>query len=249
MVFADYLDTTIGPYREVVVLISAEREGTPGMFCPLIYVDSDAALCAGREIWGFPKKLADIEFEQEGDEVRARLVRAGIELLSLSGSIEERVDPTAFAALGALPIYNRKLIPGVAAKEADVDHLTQVHLEIVTHEATTGTGLLQAAGEAATVVGELTKITMVTTVVDSVLPAGEDLADPSDRSLASEVRARFRTWAAPPQGSSSEYPSTIERAAIRPRNSLTPSSISEARASRKYFSTGSSVERPMPPST
>jgi len=45
----------------------------------------------------------------------------------------------------------------------------------VTHEATTGTGLLRAAGEAATVVGELTKITMLATVVDSVLPAGEDL--------------------------------------------------------------------------
>jgi acetoacetate decarboxylase len=176
VVFADYPDTTIGPYREVVVLISAEREGRPGMFCPLIYVDSDAALCAGREIWGFPKKLAHIEFEQEGDEVRAQLVRAGIELLSLSGSIEQRVDPTAFAALGALPLYNRKLIPGVAAKEADVDRLTQVHLEIVTHEATTGTGLLRAAGEAATVVGELTKITLLATVVDNVLPAGEDLS-------------------------------------------------------------------------
>lgn len=175
VVFADYPDTTIGPYREVVVLASVDRNGTPGMFCPLIYVDSDAALCAGREIWGFPKKLAHIEIEQDGDEIRAQLVRAGIVLLSLSGSIEERVEPTSFAALGALPLYNRKLIPGVAAKEPDVDRLTQVYLEIVTHEATTGTGSLRAAGEAATVVGDLTEIAMLTTVVDSVLPAGEDL--------------------------------------------------------------------------
>jgi len=176
VVFAEYPDTTIGPYREVVVLASAKRGGTSGMFCPLIYVDSDAALCAGREIWGFPKKLAHIEVEQHGDEIRARLVRAGVVLLSLSGSITERVDPTTFAALGALPLYNRKLIPGAAAKEPDVDRLTQVCLEIVTHEATTGTGLLQAAGEAATVLEDRSTIYMLATVVDSVLPAGEDLS-------------------------------------------------------------------------
>jgi acetoacetate decarboxylase len=176
VVFAEYPDTTIGPYREVVVLVGAERGGVSGMFCPLIYVDSDAALCAGREIWGFPKKLAHIEVEQEGDEVRACLIRAGTELLSLAGSIEERVDPTALAALGALPIYNQKWIPGSAAKEPDVDRLTQVYLDIVTHEASTGTGLLGAAGEAAIVVGDQSTITMLATVVDSVLPAGEDLS-------------------------------------------------------------------------
>jgi acetoacetate decarboxylase len=176
VVFADYPDTTIGPYREVVVLAGADRQGAPGMFCPLIYVDADAALCAGREIWGFPKKLAHIELEQDGNEVRARLVRGGVELLSLNGTIEEHVDPTAFAALGALPLYNRKLIPGAAAKEPDVDRLTQVFLDIVTHEASTGTGSLRATGEAAGVVGDLTAITMIATVVDSVLPAGEDLS-------------------------------------------------------------------------
>jgi acetoacetate decarboxylase len=175
VVFADYPDTTIGPYREVVVLVGAQRQQATGMFCPLIYVDSDAALCAGREIWGFPKKLAQIEFEQHGEVVRARLVRDGIELLSLSGSIEERVDPTAFAALGALPLYNRKLIPGADAKEPDVDRLTQVYLDIVTHEATTGTGVLRAAGEAATVLGGETTTALFATIVDSVLPAGEDL--------------------------------------------------------------------------
>jgi hypothetical protein len=46
----------------------------------------------------------------------------------------------------------------------------------VTHEASTGTGSLGAAGEAAGVVGNLTAITMLATVVDSVLPAGEDLS-------------------------------------------------------------------------
>ncbi|HUY23336.1 MAG TPA: acetoacetate decarboxylase family protein [Acidimicrobiales bacterium] len=175
VVFADYPDTTIGPYREVVVLAGADRNGAPGMFCPLIYVDSDAALCAGREIWGFPKKLAHIHIEQDGDAVSARLVRDGVELLALRGTVEEQVDPAAVAALGALPLYNRKLIPGVAAKEPDVDRLTRVLLDIVPHEAATGTGVLQAAGEAAAVVGDLATVTVLAAVVDSVLPAGDDL--------------------------------------------------------------------------
>lgn len=68
------------------------------------------------------------------------------------------------------------MIPGAAAKEPDVDRLTQVFLDIVTHEASTGTGSLRAEGEAADVVGDLTAITMLATVVDTVLPAGEDLS-------------------------------------------------------------------------
>jgi len=175
VVFADYPDTTIGPYREVVVLVGADRQASPGLFCPLIYVDSDAALCAGREIWGFPKKLADIEVEQDGNAVRARLVRGGVELLTLSGSVTEHVDPATLAALGALPIYNRKLIPGVASKEADVDRLTQVYLDIVTKEAAVGTGVLRGAGEGAIVVGDAHQVSFFATLADSVLPAGEDV--------------------------------------------------------------------------
>ena len=33
-VFADYPDSTIGPYREVVVLVGVMRNGNPALYCP-----------------------------------------------------------------------------------------------------------------------------------------------------------------------------------------------------------------------
>jgi acetoacetate decarboxylase len=174
VVFADYPDTTIGPYREVIVLVSAAHQGQAGLFCPLIYVTSDAALCAGREIWGFPKKLAEITVTVRGDEVRARLARGGHDLLVLDGETPERVASSA-ADLAALPIFNHKLIPGSAAKEPDVDVMTSVRLESSAREVWSGQGRLRAAGETAEVLGEPSAVQLLRTIGDAVLPAGETL--------------------------------------------------------------------------
>lgn len=174
VVFADYPDTTIGPYREVVVLVSATHRGQPGLFCPLIYVTSDAALCAGREVWGFPKKLADITVTVRRDKVRARLTRGGRDLLVLEGRAGERAEPSA-ADLAALPIFNHKLIPGAAAKEPDVDVVTAVRLESAAREVWSGRGRLRTAGEAAEVLGETSAVQLLRTIGDAVLPAGETL--------------------------------------------------------------------------
>ncbi len=175
VIFADYPDTSIGPYREVVVLTSASFADTDGLFCPLIYVTSDAALCAGREIWGFPKKMAEIELETGDGETRARLVRASQELVVIEGSASEPAEPTAIGGLGASPIFNHKQIPAPTGKEPDVDTLTAVRIESVVHAAWTGTGVLRAAGEVATVLGETAPVTLIRSVSDMVLPAGETL--------------------------------------------------------------------------
>jgi len=173
VVFAEYPDTTIGPYREVVVLTAALWHGVDGMFCPLIYVDSDAALCAGREVWGFPKKLANIELSEDGGTVRGRLARAGEDLIVLEGNAAEIADPSLATALGAMPIYNHKLIPAANGKETDVDCLTEVRLDVLGHQAWTGTGALRSSGEAAFVLGDALDVQLVRAVVDSVLPLGE----------------------------------------------------------------------------
>lgn len=172
-VFADYPDTTIGPYREAIVLVGCSWQGTFGLYCPFIYVDSDAALAAGREIWGFPKKIADIDLETTGTTVRARLSRLGSDLLVLDGDAADPIDPALAAA--TLPIYNHKLIPGPAAKEPDVDCLTEVRLEMSGHGAWMGSGTLRTGGEVASVLGGGGAVELIRAVVDSVLPAGARL--------------------------------------------------------------------------
>jgi hypothetical protein len=84
LMFADYQQTSLGPYKEVVVQIPALYKGQLSMYVPFIYVNTDAAMAAGREMGGYPKKIANIGLEQFGNEWRGYLERDGKRLLSIS---------------------------------------------------------------------------------------------------------------------------------------------------------------------
>jgi hypothetical protein len=75
LVYVDYVDGDLGPYNEfgVCFLVNHHRPGAGatgmravlrGEVCAYIHrlpVDGDFTLAAGREIWGFPKTLADFD--------------------------------------------------------------------------------------------------------------------------------------------------------------------------------------------
>ena len=170
LVFADYPDTDIGPYREVIVFMAASVGDAAGLFCPLIYVDSDAAMAAGREVWGFPKKLADISLDISGGRVEAALARHGVLLAALEGQATDAADPGA-GGMAALPVYNHKRIPDVAGG-SDVDLITVVHLEATTRESYAGAATVETAGEVADVLGEGAEAALLLSIGDLVLPAG-----------------------------------------------------------------------------
>lgn len=68
IVWAKYTDVkTIGPYLEFIVSIPVVVEGLPYMYVAAIYVDSDSAMAAGREIGGYSKKIATIEQKNYGN--------------------------------------------------------------------------------------------------------------------------------------------------------------------------------------
>ena len=91
----DYLETSIGPYGEVSIgwpVVDATRWQPP--LLPLLFeqrwprmgwwvhhlpVTTEAARQAGRSLWGYPKFLADIDFEWDGSrrlQLRLRDLRA-----------------------------------------------------------------------------------------------------------------------------------------------------------------------------
>ncbi|MEM1957329.1 MAG: acetoacetate decarboxylase family protein [Archaeoglobaceae archaeon] len=78
--------STVGIYNEYISVIQVEDElGDMGYYIPYIYVTNDAALAAGREIAGAPKKLAKIELTQELDVVQGILERpAGKRLVTFT---------------------------------------------------------------------------------------------------------------------------------------------------------------------
>jgi acetoacetate decarboxylase len=97
-VWAHYRDSSFGPYNEFMPVIPCLFNGELYLDVPLIYVDNDAAMAGGREIGGWPKKMADIKFDRIGNEYRCSLERHGQRLASASMKIGGKLFSTPLPA-------------------------------------------------------------------------------------------------------------------------------------------------------
>lgn len=85
---AEYPKTNFGSeYREAALLLSCRYKDEIGSLCMGIVVDDDVALILGREIFGFPKKIAEISLEESGDTVRGSAKRRGIEFVEITADL------------------------------------------------------------------------------------------------------------------------------------------------------------------
>jgi hypothetical protein len=79
LVFAKYRECDLGPYMEVIISIGVLHKGRPYAYIPAIYVDNDAALLAGRELGGYPKKMAQITMRNYGNLFLSHMSRGSIQ--------------------------------------------------------------------------------------------------------------------------------------------------------------------------
>ena len=101
---ADYPFTTFGSvYREAAVLLHGIDDRGAFIHCPWMVVDDDTALILGREMLGFPKKMAEIELELDGDRAVGTVVRKGVELLRIEATVDA-VDATP------PPLFDRRFV-------------------------------------------------------------------------------------------------------------------------------------------
>ena len=142
LMLSDYPKSDLGPYRELFVLTAALHGTDLVWFCPLIYVTSDAALAAGREIWGFPKKLADIAFERTDGTVTAT-VRRNEASLEITGQLTVDLDVASLVTPNDA-IVNLRTIPSPDGGPADTQ-LVGVNLEFDRKSARGGTAELASA--------------------------------------------------------------------------------------------------------
>ncbi|MFQ5515527.1 MAG: acetoacetate decarboxylase family protein [Myxococcota bacterium] len=108
---ADYPKTGLGlDYREVGVLLHARLRGKPVLHVAWMVVDDDTALILGRELLGFPKKMAEIDLRIAEDSACLRVRRRGVDLLTLSGVLG---DPISETKVFPHPIANVRGIPSL----------------------------------------------------------------------------------------------------------------------------------------
>ncbi len=93
----DYTKTSFTvPYHEAALLVHVRhRLFGPGLHCSWMIVDDDTALIYGRELLGYPKKMGNFEFWEEGETVSGSLTRRGVRVLSMEGTKGERQSAPA----------------------------------------------------------------------------------------------------------------------------------------------------------
>ena len=104
------VEYTLGSYRESGIHIPAKYKEVVGTYTAYMFVTSDAAMAAAREVFGYPKKLAEIDYVEDGNTFRGRVVRGGTELINVAGETDDRTSldiPEVFAG----PRILLKVIP------------------------------------------------------------------------------------------------------------------------------------------
>ena len=84
---ANYPKTNFGVrYLESALFLLAQHNGEEGAFCLSMPVTNDIALILGREIFGYPKKMADIDIERKGENVSGWTERHGIRFFEVKAN-------------------------------------------------------------------------------------------------------------------------------------------------------------------
>lgn len=66
--YVDHNTTGLGPYLEMGITVAASYNGKKGGYYPYMYLSQDSAVFAGREPFGFPKKICYFNILEHGDK-------------------------------------------------------------------------------------------------------------------------------------------------------------------------------------
>ena len=137
--------STFGPYYEAYIMVRATFAGQTFLYQPFIFTDNEIPLVAGREIWGFAKKLAVMERHSGGagmassfgEQMLFTVERPrGQRLMTLSIACDRLQDP---AELESLPVLSTRLIPNAEPGPPSVSQLVRLDVVAPLHTSADGT--------------------------------------------------------------------------------------------------------------
>jgi acetoacetate decarboxylase len=148
--------TGFGDYTESGQVIPVRYQGETGGFTHQMFLNDHPPIAGGREIWGFPKKLAQPVLAVETDTLVGTLNYGSVRVATATMGYKHRaLDIVAEAKAMDAPNFLLKVIPHVDGRPR-VCELVRYHLENVTIKgAWTGPASLQLSPHALAPVGEL----------------------------------------------------------------------------------------------
>ena len=148
--------TGFGDYTESGQVIPVTFEGVAGGYVHSMYLNDEAPIAAGRELWGFPKKLAAPSLTVERDTLLGTLDYGPVRVATATMGYKHRaLDLNAVRQGMLVPNYLLKIIPHVDGS-ARICELVRYFLEDVNVKgAWSGPAALQLAQHALAPVASL----------------------------------------------------------------------------------------------
>ncbi len=109
LAFVRHLDTDLGPYHEFAFAPLAQlpgRRGSAGAYIRWLPVNQTFTCAVGRELWGFPKEIADIRIEPHGRGRRCEVRLDGrlVVALDVPGGVPAPAGPVG----GSMQTYTHR---------------------------------------------------------------------------------------------------------------------------------------------
>ncbi|MFX1576948.1 MAG: acetoacetate decarboxylase family protein [Promethearchaeota archaeon] len=106
----------IQPYNEAALFVQAQYNNERGNYCLAMPVDNDLAMAAGREVYGFPKKIADkITLTRKGNSIHGLCIRHEIPIIEIKATMQTPF-PEKFTST---PNFLIKAFPGLDGVSVD----------------------------------------------------------------------------------------------------------------------------------
>lgn len=154
--------TGFGDYTESGQVIPVSFEGRKGGYSHCMFLNDEPPIAGGRELWGFPKKLANPSLRTEIDTLVGVLDYGPVRVATATmGYKHHEADLAAVAASLAAPNFLLKIIPHVDGTPR-ICELVEFHLEdVIVKGAWTGPGALALSAHALAPVAELPVLEVV----------------------------------------------------------------------------------------
>ncbi len=148
--------TGFGDYTESGQVIPVSYKGQKGGYVHAMYLDDDSPIAGGRELWGFPKKLASPKIAVEKETLVGTLDFGSIRIATATMGYKHRpvAEADVMASLSA-PNFLLKIIPHVDATPRICELVRYYMTDIVFKGAWTGPAALELFEHALAPVAQL----------------------------------------------------------------------------------------------
>lgn len=173
--------TGFGDYTESGQVIPVSFQGKKGTYVHAMFLDDEAPIAAGREIWGFPKKLANPSLKVTDETLVGKLKYENTQIaLATMGYKYETLNKDDVLKSLLMPSYLLKILPHVDGTAKSCE-LVEYYLEDVTVKgAWTGPGALDLVAHAMAPVADLPVKRVISAshiLTDLTLPYGKVVYD------------------------------------------------------------------------